>query len=486
MNETIVEVPESQVVEEAHPIAADVIENPVQENTQTRESDPSVFKPNLEIIEQKRGRGRPRLSDEEKEKRKKERETLRGQGLVVAKSGAVTLQFPCDQDHVGNFNFAPEDQRRKDVHVWHVFPRLCDYNAALVSDRGVNPREHNESILHSQVAKAIRKTLRENPEEFHFHNRGVTILAESVNWSRKQLAITLADWHSHGAADGATTNYVIAQEQQDFLGDRKFEDVPEDEWPEFFKNSRVHLEIFVNLEDRETIAEFVEARNTSRQVKKFSISNFRGHFDWLKEVLENSEFKGKIGETENTDKPIDILDVISNITLFHPNLSENESFNPSVAYASRSRLDNMFVDEHLDSGYKALAPIVTDILKLRDEIYVTFNEAYEQANPDARLARRKGFDARVHTLPLTGREAQYKIPNAFIMVLLSAFRALVKIEDGKAVWVSSPFEFWHKHGSKLVKELLRQAKAVGNSQNMLGKSEIAYSALYREAKLINS
>ena len=69
----------------------------------------------------------------------------------------------------------------KDILIYHLYPTLADWVGKQLPDK-VNPRSHDEQALKSGVAKKIRETILEVPEDFYLANRGVTILAENLKY----------------------------------------------------------------------------------------------------------------------------------------------------------------------------------------------------------------------------------------------------------------------------------------------------------------
>mgnify|MGYP000227012834 CR=1 FL=1 len=123
----------------------------------------------------------------------------------------------------------------------------------------------------------------------------------------------------HGIVDGATTDAVIKDIQNDIakslLGENgQFSDLitqdlfsPTDENGELYQlaKARVHLEIISGIKDKSVIAKLSQGRNTSTQVKKETMAHFNGHFDWIKEILDKQKYGVNIGYEENADSDID-------------------------------------------------------------------------------------------------------------------------------------------------------------------------------------
>jgi hypothetical protein len=423
----------------------------------------------------------------------------------------IRLNFHVGKEFIRQFKFPSIDARRNPTTVFHLYPLLGEWMGRTIPD-GVNPRSHDPECLKSPVARQIEQTIVDKPEDFYLANRGATLIAEDLEFNPQSgnVTITITDPENQGIADGATTDAVLAKVQTSLArellekkdgsyvelmdGIRKGAKINNNKLPETLRNGRIHLEIIVGLNDRSSIASLVQGRNTSRQVKGWSMADFRGAFDWIKDVLEEptSMFKGKIGYEENSGQDMSVLDILSILTLFHPEFDTQEEGKdkaPVIAYANKGRLDSRLLDEKLLEGYKTLAPIMIDILRLHDYVYANFERAYDAAfGPKARLGRREGVESRLmdnpYLLPLTNIPSNYIIPSGFIFPLLASFRALVSHRGGKTAWKTDPFSYYDKYGKKLVGELMEQAEALGGNPNVTGKKKQTYTALHMRAQLL--
>lgn len=435
---------------------------------------------------------------------KREKPPIIPEPLHASTRKPIRLGFHVGKEFIRALHFPSIDGRKKPTAVFHLYPLLSDWIGRTIPD-SVNPRSHDPECLKSPVAKQIEQTILDNPEDFVFANRGATLIADDVHVDQKtgDVMIVISDPENQGLADGATTDAVLAKVQTQLARETldnkdasymQLLDMKNGKMPENLRNGRIHLEVIIGLEDRARIANLVQGRNTSRQVKGWSMADFRGSFEWIKDILdaERSEFKGRVGYEENNSKDINVLDILSLLTLFHPEFDDQEDGAdkaPTVAYANKGRMDARLLDENLKRGYKGLAPIVPDILKLHDHVYANFEDAYNKVFGDkSRLGRRQGIQSRLlgqpYELPLTGMKSNYVIPSGFIFPLLASFRALVSYKNtGKAHWRIDPFEFFEKYGKKLVGELMEQAEGQGGNPNVAGKRKLVYTALYAKAKL---
>ncbi len=151
-------------------------------------------------------------------------------------------------------------------------------------------------------------------------------------------------------------------------------------------------------------------------------------------------------------------------------------------------MDARLQDPSQAPHYRALAPILEDILRLHDYVYARFEDAYKVAMGGGKLGRRRGVESRPNDpimLPLTGAKSNYEIPNGYTFPLLASFRALVGYgDDGKGRWKISPFKFFDDRGPELIQVLIEQIDNLGGYPQLAGKSRAVYTSLHDRAKLL--
>jgi hypothetical protein len=401
------------------------------------------------------------------------------------------VKFRLGKDHLRRIDFS----NGENLSIYHLYPTLAEWLGKEIPD-DVNPRSHDLDMIKSSVGRDIRETILGNPKDFLLANRGATVIAESVRFdpARSEVEITIRDPEIHGLADGATSDAIIELVQREVAGARTFKSLVYEEVPEYLKQARFHVEVIVGLTRRDRIGVLARGRNTSRQVKSWSLADFGGVFDWIRQIFERDDsiFRDRIGYEENAGRQINILDVISLMTLFSKEWDDKAAGMkrkaPTVAYSSKGRMDARIQDEKLAPYYTALAPLLEDILKLHDYVYSRFEFAYKAAMGGGKLGRRRGVESRPDDpvkLPLTGSQSNYEIPNGYIFPLLAAFRALVEYDaDGDAKWKVNPFEFFDRNGPELVSVLIEQVDNLGGNPQMAGKSRAVYTSLHDRAKLL--
>lgn len=420
----------------------------------------------------------------------------------MSKNSSTSSSFSTTQTKTIRFRLSKDYLRKLEIEpgivVYHLYPTLDAWVGRELPD-DVNPRSHEDEAMKGSIPKAIGETLKETPTDFYLANRGATILLESLTFNpdKQTVEMILTDYEGDGAnqgiADGGTSDAVIARIQKEVANDLGYDDFRKlsvDQVPTFLCESRFHIEAIVGLKDRDRIRKLVHGRNKSRQVKEWTISDFQGDFNWMKDVLEapKSPFKGKIGYEENAIADVGILEVIAILTLFHPNYNEKGKA-PTTAYSSRGRLNNKLTNQEFAPGYKSLSAIMPDILKLHDFVYCRFHPSYKQAFPNSRPGGRgkkenRLFPQRKVMLPLTGKESDYEVPNGVLYPLLASLRALIHFEDDHARWRTDPFKFFEEYGAELVETLNNLLESFNDNPQALGKNKVPYTSLFDRARIL--
>lgn len=388
-------------------------------------------------------------------------------------------RIPVSQDYVRSI----KTPHFENISTIHAFVRIRDFANGTIPDK-INPRSHDVIKMKSRVPRAINNSLNENPQSFHLLNRGCLILAKKAwyNNQTKTLHFIIESEEEHGMVDGATTDRVLAVlKRESSIAD--FSTLKEDEIPDSFKDSYIHLEIIAGSLENGMRINFADARNTSMQVKEFSLEDLGHGFDWLKEILEKSELRGRIQYRENEPKPVDIRTVLAILTLFHPNWVDKE---PIVAYTGKGRVIDIYRNEEWRESYEKFAPVVVEILKLYDYLHVNFQSQYMNCyGPNSKLGLRKEVrfirdPQKAKVLPLTKSTTQYVLADGWLYPLLAAFRSLLewpKNGSGKVKWAISPFEYFDKYGAELVRDIVEQSEELGSNPNATGKSRMLWSGL---------
>lgn len=358
----------------------------------------------------------------------------------------------------------------------------------------VNPRNQDTG---SRVAKQIEQSLLNNYDTFHLLNRGMTVITRGIEYDNKSQLLTLnipEGSHEYGVLDGGHTYQVI---RKNALADT----VDEKKEPQFL-DGHVNVEIMEGLPD-DLIVDIARARNTSAQVKGFSLANLENKFDWIKVALDNEKFGNRIAYRENEDDrefPIDVMEVIGFATMFHPEFSDADN-PPIMSYSGKGRCLEHFADDSKQGGYLSMAPVLSDVLKLYDFIHLNFSSMYEEIGGFSGLShgegdKRKGVKLGKVTevkqykdgfdLYYLGERAEYRFPDGWLYPVVGAMRALVDYKPQRTSWKTDPFDFFKKHGKKLVTMTLEAGKTLGRTPAAIGKNKPHWVQLHDRISLIAS
>ncbi len=388
-------------------------------------------------------------------------------------------RFKVSQECVRAF----KDPHNPDLMIHHVYLPVSEFAHGLLPD-DVNPRSHEK--VSGRVPKLIEESLKEQPTWFHLLNRGELVLAQRCWYDNKTgyLHILINSPTDGGLADGATTDRVIAAAK------REAAETPDGQ-PSFMKDAYVHLEI-ISGSINDMLVPLTGARNTSNQVKEFALENLGGGFDWLKELIEKSEFAGRVRYRENDPQPVDIRTVLGVLTLFHPKWNELGR-EPLVAFSSKGMVLEYFRDPEWTAGYKALKPVVLDILRLHESIQLEFQAQYNKYKGDSgasgKLGRRKeiGYkDGKPFTLALSKAQTKYLIPDGWLYPILASFRQfLIFPENGKGdvTWITDAQAFFAEQGYELVADVVEQSQSLGSNPGAVGKSRPLWNQLRKTMEL---
>lgn len=371
------------------------------------------------------------------------------------------------------------DPARKGHDTIYAFVKVADLPLDLPME--INPRAQNTE---SRVARQISTGLVDDSEIFHLLNRGMTITAYDAKYNPKTEKLTLELVSGYyGVLDGGHTYKVIAKNVQPYLEPPKEGETETKERPDFFE-AFVRVEVIVGVKS-ELLVDIARSRNTSAQVKDESLANLEGSFEWLKEILYKQRFGEQIAYKENEDDaqfPIDVREIVSLLTLFHPKFQDSEN-PPIMGYTSKGRCLELFRED--EEGFKALRPIIPSILEMYDYIHLKFADIYKSiggfggiGDQDKRkdtkgvkLAKVTGVKHLEEGFPLyyLGETAHYKFADGWILPALAALRGICSYKT-VIRWKAEPKAFFDKVGKGLMRLTLESSLAMGRNPNAVGKS----------------
>lgn len=346
--------------------------------------------------------------------------------------------------------------------------------------RKINVRDPK---LTGAVPNAIREGVKEQPEMFLFMNRGIVLAVDSVSFDSTTsiLTITMRDPDLHGLLDGGHTYNILLEERESL------------EEPQYVK-----LEILEGFNPDE-IANLVDARNTSNQVRDQSLMNLREEFEKLKKAISGRPYENLIAfkehevDKDGNAKPIDVREVIAILTAFDKDHFDDK-VHPINAYRSKAACLQHF--QANKKSYEKIYPLANDILELYDHIQLNLPDLYNKVRGEhgdvvgGKFGKLTGVTTykgkRKAQLLFIGKESNYGVPAGFVYPMLGAFRALLEEKSGRYVW-GKGFEPLKLLKGKLGETL---AETIGNfaldarNPSKTGKQPLVWRSCYQAGQVV--
>lgn len=317
--------------------------------------------------------------------------------------------------------------------------------------------------------KAMLSTVQLSPRHFHLLNRGVIYRAKNTTYDAKNqvLKVTMPDEDQrYGVADGGHTLDVIhyAVENREAL----LASLSEEQraaWVEPY----VRIRFIIGEELTDDLDTIVEALNTSTQVQQYTLDEYHGAFEDIKDALEDGGWDlSQVSFRENDPAEWDVREIVQRLSIFLRDRWEGEP--PMAAYKSRARSMRLFTDPNTHAQYTQLYPLLNDLVALPERIQAEFSLG------DSLTSRRK-IDQLPHVTALAKPTIRPGAPQAWttahrfslgaMLPLAAAFRELVTVEDGKAVW-SQPLDTVLCETAQDLYDLLVKRSKVARTANALG------------------
>lgn len=345
--------------------------------------------------------------------------------------------------------------------------------------RTPNPREQN---VDKGIWKEIKLHLLNEegaPNTFHLKNKGITIIADRVQKKNDEVYEVILD-DTQGIVDGGHTYQLIQDNLPDILQHNDDEEEPITQFVKF--------EIITGL-DPSFVVEVAGGLNTAVQVQKMSLHNLDSGFDWIKSELGDQPYFSEIAFRENEKKPYDARDLVAIMELFNViAFSDDDISHPVRAYMSKAAVLDNFISN--PDQYKALRPILKDILVLHDLISKDATKLYNSlgGKKAGKLVfvekRKKGKYRFLFLSKASGQvpEGEQRLSTAALFPMLAAFRSLVQVEGGKASWKTGNFDavkrLWESVGGKLMEQTQDTNEDVGRKANAIGRHKNHWRTLY--------
>lgn len=367
----------------------------------------------------------------------------------------------------------------------HYFTvRARDVPSGIRKD--ANARDGEGQDLRKQVYREVQKSLLADgsmPGIFDLKNKGIVILAESVKKIGEDV-FEIAILDGQGIVDGGHTYEIITQAQIE-------DNIPEDQY--------VDIQIRTGVPD-DLITEISAGLNTGIAVKRHSIANLGGKYDWIKEELADQPYSDRIAWRETDDGDYDVRDLICVMEAMNVVDFPNDSgTHPLSAYEARERVTKKFSDDAdafdgnpEGSTYRRLRPLLKDALILFDRVRHDFREVYNGTglgNAGALDIMEQSKAGKKYDFPFAGLPpSEYRLTKGALYPIFAAFRNKVWInpESGLAEWdegFASVLALWESTAAELAQQTKAAIKDYGRKPDVLGKSRGHWNNVHKTVEV---
>lgn len=340
-------------------------------------------------------------------------------------------------------------------------------------------RPNTRKMVYREVRDSLLDQTGE-PGTFHLKNKGIVIVADRVEPRRgtnDEFMIHL-DRTRQGILDGGHTYQLIMECRED-------DELPEDQ--------HVFVQIRTSV-PKEWIPAISEGLNTSVQVQEMSLQNLAGKFAWLKSDLKGHFYSTNIAWSENDPGDVSARDVIALLYMLNIGLFPDATNHPTAGYEKKS--DALKAFDKTEPSFKAMKPVIDQILQLHDWITFTASDFYNQGASDVgKKGRGAGlsFMKRAKRKPFrpifwnAGRDFDTQLEDAALYPVLAAFRVFLTHDQltGQVKW-AVPFEAvkkaWRDLAYDLLKATQHTANEFGPSKNAIGKSRLHWDGIYQKVE----
>lgn len=337
---------------------------------------------------------------------------------------------------------------------------------------GPNPRAQN---LDRGIYKEVKKSLdNESDPTFLLKNKGITIIAQDASQSDNKSELSVIFAGGDGIVDGGHT-YRIIQESKDSCP----------------PNQYVRLEILTGVPEYQYDI-IAEGLNTAVQVQQMSLANLRDEFEWIKDSLKEKSFFGNIAFKENEKGEYDARDIVGLLTLFNIDLyPESSSVHPKIAYTSKSKTLELFLEGKNKASYKSLSKILPDILELHDYVHYKSLKLYNDKfkGKGGKFSFNKTRKRGVYKYLFLGEEGKNWLYDGALYPILGSLRYLLERRLGAKhySWKLGSLHdvkiFFDKIGADLINITQNTSLNKGRNPNAIGKDDNHWAFLYQTVAL---
>ncbi len=407
-----------------------------------------------------------------------------------------------------------------------------------------NPR----SAKRNSVVEDIIESLRETPDIFQFKTKGILLgTTEYEPLDRRRFRLHFDEPAFEGVLDGGHNMLAIGiymleegcpEEIQPEINKIKYWEDFQEVWrknksyvenikEELTFNIPVELLVPSDMNDEQikqefklSLADICAARNNNAQLTTEAKANQRGFYETLRNSLPEEISKAvewKTNEWEDTSRrPIKVRDIIAfswiPLSLLEregllPTKTErgsplNFAISPQKIYASKGELVNLFdkLMEHPavskatngprhelhNSSVGSAFQMVGDLVRLYDEIYKNIGAAYNANGGKFGAIKAVKIPSRKKArTPYLQKEADYIVPDGFILPILYGLRSLMFVNaNGEIKWSTDPFDFIDKHLTELMGTFKMLMEVANFDPQKVAKNEQSYRLMEQTTRFL--
>lgn len=306
------------------------------------------------------------------------------------------------------------------------------------------------------VHQAIRKTLRDQPDQFSILNGGMVIVARAATVDDKAKTIEL---DRPSIINGSQTQGEL----------RRYWDLEQHNPEAFVPN--IKFEIIVTSDD-DLIAEISIARNFQNDVRAISIAGRRGQLDDLEKAIQTKFPAANLrksetdltvdGEFLDTEKLVQVVFALLPPPMLEKLDAQADPSNKVFTYSQKTRCLKLF-QKIVEDGPADVYQCCLDLAPIAWQLYEKWKA--HQGFKGTRIRSIQREDGAI-----------VEVPDGVIFPIIAAHAAFVR-KVGKKWNVHKPAQFDEKELIEAAKQSYMEI-ADHNPQTM-GKSKACYSTLYR-------
>lgn len=418
-----------------------------------------------------------------------------------------------------------------------------------IADLEANPREAKVG----SVTEDILESLDLEDQLFQFKTKGLLISAgQCERLDRNRYRLSFTDKEIEGILDGghnllAMAIHFLRNSVDDWKkisrGKKRWEEV-KDLWTPHSKDVEAQKDLFEFLtpvevvypqddatgrdEFESAILDIAQARNNNAQLADEAKAHKKGHYEFLKDVLD-PKLVDQIEWKTNDGGRIKARDLVALAWIplkrlgedHLPGMSEINAVsiyrNKGICVRAFSKLmDDKRVTSPLKGdirelhhpGIKSALEKMKEIPKLCDLIYKRFPAAYNSKSPrfggilcvrryeegktkkanGRKVPREKGLLSRPPKTKYYQEVCEYEYPDGFIMPLIWALSELMEVKNGKLEWATDPIKFIERNLDQTLNVFQSIIQVSNYDPQKVGKQKGCYeiaaeqfgNALFRE------